>query len=144
MLTEIGLGIKAALDAANLLKLGTEFFRRAGRAPTPDEAAALKAQANSATESAVASIQDDLPVSKLSEPIVRSLRAQLEQISIQLAEAYSARGLTDFQTTIDNEALRRRLCFNLRELRKYSGNTLSSDLALAWAENRCDEFYKSD
>lgn len=143
MLPETFAAIKAALDAANLLKLAGEFWGHFKREPTPDEASKMTTQASSDTEAELTALSNDPQLSTLdlSGPIVLAITGQIENITKRLAATTSAKGVLQFARDEEYVFLRRELCFFLKELNRYSGGKLPSNLTQSWDYQNCEEFF---
>ena len=139
MLAETAAVIKAALDAANLLKLVGDFWNTFKRDPTPDEASKMTTQASSDTEAELTALSNDPQLSTLdlSGPIVLAITGQIENITKRMAAVISAKGVLQFARDEENVFLRRELCFFLKELNRYSGGKLPSNLTQSWAYQNC-------
>jgi hypothetical protein len=143
MLPETIAAIKIALDAANLLKIAGEFWDRFRREPTPDEASQMTTQASSDTEAELNALSNDPQLSALdlSGPIVLAITGQIANITNRMAAAESAKGVLQFAREEERVFLRRELCFFLKELNRYAGGKLPTNLTQSWTYQHCEEFF---
>jgi hypothetical protein len=111
------------------------------RAATPAEFRKIETAERAKVAQQVGAFRDAHIASQMTQQTVETLRKEMERIARETGQAARDQTLSRAGRTRLLKDLQKEYCWHLREIKRFSGDALPTDLENEWKNNSCDGYY---